>query len=276
MIRLTFTPPVGSVTWDSWVATAEAAREALLESPPELRKIRDRIYKGGRDFLLAATYKKCAYCETFLPPQERKGDVEHFRPKGGVRDAEGKIVHVVSAGVSARHPGYFWLAYEYSNLLPVCGACNRRARDEREGRITGKGEIFPTLNGWYASTPDEVVQEQPVLLNPWLETDDPADHFLFDPSTGLTIGKTERGRGAVEILGLNRDGLPEERKKTCRDVEKAVLAGVNAILLHATIDPDYVAMSDAVRDGSAEYAAFCRVHLAGTRSALMMALNKPR
>lgn len=51
--------------------------------------------------------KNHAYCETFLPPGERKGDVEHYRPKGRVRGRHGRLVQVVLAGQQVQHPGYF-------------------------------------------------------------------------------------------------------------------------------------------------------------------------
>jgi Transposase, Mutator family len=45
------------------------------------------------------------------------GDVEHFRPKGGVRqDEKDKLLPV----------DYFWLAYEWSNLFLACQICNQR------------------------------------------------------------------------------------------------------------------------------------------------------
>jgi hypothetical protein len=261
MIRLEFVPPVGDLEWDTWVAKATQERQSLLASPPELRRIKDKVYKGGRSFLLRATRKKCAYCETYLPPGERAGDVEHFRPKGRVRDRRGAIVTVTLAGQQVQHPGYFWLAYDYRNLLPVCGACNRRARDEREGRLTGKGDIFPTLDDWYAAAPTEVTNEKPSLLNPWLPADDPADHLLFDPSTGLVIAKTTRGEETKDLLGLNRDGLPEERLKACTAVHHHIFMGLTARWMGSE-DPSYVALVANIKDGSIEYAAFCRAQFA--------------
>lgn len=258
MIRLQFIPPVGDAHWDDWVAKADAERLALLSAAPDTRQIKGHLYKGGRDFLLQATHKKCAYCETFLPPGERKGDVEHYRPKGRVRDRHGSIVQVVLAGEQVQHPGYFWLAYDYHNLLPVCGACNRRARDEREGRLTGKGDIFPTLDDYYAAQPDDVLNEKPSLLNPWLREDDPEEHLLFDPHTGRVAGLTPRGEETLHVLGLNRDGLVEERLKACQDVHNRITLGVMARLQQGTNDPAYTATIAEIDTGVAEYTAIRR------------------
>ncbi|TAX26551.1 endonuclease [Rhizobium leguminosarum] len=54
---------------------------------------------------------KCAYCESRYDINAPV-DIEHFRPKGGVE--------------GTKHPGYWWLAAEWTNLLPSCIDCNRR------------------------------------------------------------------------------------------------------------------------------------------------------
>lgn len=257
MIRLQFIPPVNDSDWNKWVAKAENERLALLSAAPESRRIKDDIYKGPRDLLLKATHNKCGYCETFLPPGERKGDVEHYRPKGRVRDRHGSLVQVEIAGQHVQHPGYFWLAYDYHNLLPVCGACNRRARDSREDRLTGKGDIFPTLDDYYAARPDEVIKEQPALLNPWLADDDPEQHLLFDPTTGLVVGQTPRGQETAQLLGLNRDGLVEERLQACQNVHDRITLALMARLQGFT-QASYPQTVGDIENGVAEYAAFCR------------------
>jgi hypothetical protein len=255
MIRLTFVVPAGDQEWDDWTTRTANERDRMLQEEFGPKQINDRLYKAQRDRLLAATHKKCAYCETYLPPGERKGDVEHYRPKGRVRDRYGKVVRVKRAGVEMNHPGYYWLAYDYKNLLPNCGACNRRARDAASGRLTGKSDIFPTLNDLWACEPGEVESEQPALLNPWL--DDPSVHLAFDPDTGLVIGRTERGKETVELLGLNRDGLPEERKAKCEDVRRYFLDTVAAVF-KGQKDELAEQRIHAIRDGSAQYAAICR------------------
>ena len=131
-------------------------------------------------------------------------------------------------GVEIVHPGYYWLAYDYLNLLPACSACNRRAGDAASGVNTGKSDIFPTLDDHWAACPEEVPEELPALLNPWL--DDPAEHLCFDPDTGLVEGATDRGRVTVDLLGLNRDGLPEARKNACRDFRKALRDSVGDVV----------------------------------------------
>src|ERR1700690_2130973 len=53
----------------------------------------------------------CAYCG-----MSTNGlDVEHFRPKGSIRNDQA-------------HKGYWWLAYEVSNYLLGCTVCNRNRK----------------------------------------------------------------------------------------------------------------------------------------------------
>jgi len=59
---------------------------------------------------------KCAYCET--PGFAGfSWSVEHFRPKGSVAE-------------DRSHPGYYWLAYTWTNLYPSCVFCNQRRHTE--------------------------------------------------------------------------------------------------------------------------------------------------
>jgi uncharacterized protein (TIGR02646 family) len=87
-----------------------------------------------RSVLFDAFLGKCAYCEVQFV-LDQTGDVEHFRPKAGVVDEHDQRVD---------HPGYYWLAYEWSNLLPSCSKCNRLTKT-KDGRRVGKGERFPVM-----------------------------------------------------------------------------------------------------------------------------------
>lgn len=265
MIRLRFTPPESDAAWDAWIEEGRAAVAKMLADDTGKPKIVAALYKRQRDRLLTATHQKCAYCELRLPAGQRKGDVEHYRPKARARRIDGKVVKVLRGGVEIDHPGYFWLAYDYMNLLPACSACNRRAGDAASGVNTGKSDIFPTLDDRWAVRPEDVPTERPALLNPWL--DDPTQHLLFDPDTGLVAGKSNRGRITVSLLGLNRDGLPEARKKACEDLDRALAAVGDAVRQGA--HPADVRLVQSVTDGSAEYAAICRVECLRGREKIM-------
>ncbi len=174
--------------------------------------IKDDIYKGKkrigrktifevREAMKVIYFNKCAYCEI----KEHKPEVEHFRPKKSV------------TGVN-EHPGYYWLCYEWSNLLPSCRYCNT------EG---GKGNRFPVL-GVHCTQPPIIDQklnlekcgaknpplkdERPYLLNP--ETDDPKMYFEFK-NNGEMMGVDQDGRGkmTIKICNLNRQNLLFRRQQ---------------------------------------------------------------
>src|SRR5260370_13883115 len=77
---------------------------------------RSKIYRHDsvKASLLRAQHDKCCYCERKIRASGY-GDVEHFRPKGAVRQDEHS---------AEEKPGYYWLVYEWSNLLISCSVCN--------------------------------------------------------------------------------------------------------------------------------------------------------
>jgi hypothetical protein len=227
MIRIKFKPPVGDEKWDKWIEEATAATEALVTGG-EPYKFKDALYKKMRQVIFDAFHGKCAYCEAKFILTET-GDVEHFRPKGAVTDEFDKPVPRSKRDPNP-HPGYYWLAYHWENLLPSCSKCNRPTRT-RDGRRVGKGTRFPVLpntrfrQGRALQRPQEK-KERPVFIHPSKEN--PLAHFVFDPQLGVLAGRTKRGKLCVELLDLNREGLPEERKdiyiSTVSNLARAVSA----------------------------------------------------
>ena len=72
------------------------------------------------------------------------GDVEHFRPKAGYRQRpEDPLVQ----------PGYYWLAYEWSNLLFCCQLCNQRFKATISRSPTTRGEQNVTTTTSRMSNP---------------------------------------------------------------------------------------------------------------------------
>ena len=214
MIRVEFRKPVPPDDFDDWLERCKHAAKGLT-GPDD---ISEKLYKEQRLVFLDLFNGKCAYCEAKLILDQHHGDVEHYRPKGRVTDENDNVIEIDDGNGGRRpHPGYYWLAYDWRNLLPSCAACNRPGKTG--DRRAGKWNRFPVV-GKHAWTPDGIAGEQPLLLNPLLEEDDPDKHLVFDPETGRIIGTTDRGRKTVAILDLNRDGLPGAR----RDVFDAVRA----------------------------------------------------
>ena len=143
---------------------------------------------------------KCAYCEI-----EHAGcwDVEHYRPAHSVKEA-------------SKHPGYYWLAYEWSNLLPACKACNQRLTDphEPDKRGQGKQDQFPILDeSKRAYEPsDDLAIEERLILNPCL--DDPCLHLQLLPTGKLEAkGGSLIGETTIRVLGLNKVKRQKHRQK---------------------------------------------------------------
>ncbi|GEM_PF-397599 len=163
-------------------------------SASDVKLALDRLFHG-----------KCAYCESVYASIHPM-DVEHWRPKGLVtKREEGRIIPMVK-------PGYYWLAAEWTNLLPSCIDCNRQryhqeaeasslalildadvddtsppdmsvleAPIERDAVLRrvkrGKKNLFPVVGDRYASNPDAYAEQPdvPLLLNP---CEDDVERFL--------------------------------------------------------------------------------------------------
>ena len=180
---------------------------------------------------------KCAYCESYYFGQAPV-DVEHYRPKGKVAEAPG-------------HPGYWWLAMAWENLLPSCIDCNRRrwqvlpalpesleelylAPDIDDGIAKlGKQDLFPIAGVRVAEEGADIVAEQALLLEPTI--DDPAQHlrYYFDDVEPLALMlpvlaagvPSPRGLASIHVYGLNRLGLVQERTRVLQRVN--FLAGLS-------------------------------------------------
>lgn len=215
MRKIDFAEP-GTPEWAAWRASCESAACAIVEQLECGQKpdIVDALYKDQKQFYADISGPfggRCAYCERVIV-SDQYGDMEHYRPKGGVQDEDWSVVEREQGGEKVKHPGYRWLAYDWKNLLFACVSCNRPSI----GRQFGKWNRFP-VDGQRAWAPGEEADEQPVLLNPCV--DDPAEHMTFDSLTGRLVGTSDRGRRTIAILGLNDRSLPALRQKAYRDFE---------------------------------------------------------
>ena len=238
-------------TWNRLSQQATVKRAWLLEmyAANQPIEISDSLYKAlGRAFF-AETTVKCAYCENEFRLSQA-GDVEHFRPKGRVTDENDQVIFIGTDQARRPHPGYFWLAYDWTNLLPSCWKCNRPARTT-DGRLVGKSTRFPVF-GRHADPVNFSVMDTPLLINPF--EDDPSDHLDMDLKTGILFKKTVRGAMSIKLLDLNREGLPEARRRVYDYV--LMRAGIfHAALLRG--DEDEIARSEtdllSYKTGRAEY-----------------------
>ena len=138
---------------------------------------------------------KCAYCEsviTIVPnnPQQSNNSIEHFRPKGS---------YIQKYGRKEYHPGYYWLAYDLSNIFIACKKCNNL-----------KANFFPILLHTTRCTTHmgNLDKEEELIVNPF--TVDPKEHIVFNKY--IIKSKTYKGKTTIKYLGLNRQPLIELRK----------------------------------------------------------------
>jgi uncharacterized protein (TIGR02646 family) len=187
--------------------SAAARRDALREGAAH--EPRDSVY--AHLYVKAALEKlfhdKCAYCETSLTAAP-DWDVEHFRPKGKVAERDD-------------HPGYYWLAYEWTNLYPSCKPCNQRRRDPprwgdlRFAGTAGKAHQFPLGNETTrALAPeDDLDREDRLLLDP-CGADRPGEHLRFSVDGQVVpVAGSRMGQATVEVFHLRRRRLRDQRRQ---------------------------------------------------------------
>jgi uncharacterized protein (TIGR02646 family) len=186
-----------------------------------------------KNALKGAQHHKCCYCEARFDATHA-GDVEHYRPKGAVSGAAGKVL-----------PGYYWLAYAWSNLFYACAACNQYAKRSQ----------FPLADEAKraADHHHNLADEVPLILDPG-GVEDPRAHIVFRGD--VATWTSPQGKATVKALKLDRDGLnlarrshPESLDRLLRtisaleqsaDTEAVTLVAEARALLHAA------ALADAV------------------------------
>jgi hypothetical protein len=147
--------------------------------------------------LQRAQYDKCCYCEGIFHGHAA-GDVDHFRPKGYCQQGPKS---------SRYYPGYYWLAYQWDNLLFSCQVCNR----------SYKRNLFPLADplARALSRTEDTTREAPLLLDP-SGPDDPREHIQFHED--VPRGITEMGRTTVDVLKLDRVALNDRRREKLNTV----------------------------------------------------------
>ena len=170
-----------------------------------------KLWREFKELLYELQHGKCCYCERGLLMGE--AHVEHFRPKAKVEEAE-------------RHPGYWWLAYSWENLLLACETCNIK-----------KGAKFPLEPGSERLDPEDcdLEKEKPILINPLKE--DPEEFIEYDffeedieecTEDDLSeklmvkaVGKCERGQKTVsKLTGINNRYMMQERASKLENFEE--------------------------------------------------------
>jgi len=193
--------------------------------------IKDSIYAHPtvKSLLKADQRNRCCYCEK--PIEGSYNDVEHYRPKGRVREEED-------------HKGYWWLGYDWNNLLFACSVCNRSNKNDQF-------PIHPDSNR--AFEPDDNIEdEDPLILNPTDANVEELFEYIYYTRL-VSIGgdeierdfvKIEAKRGTDELkaqttitlLDLNREDLQEGRG--------GVYTAVETLLYNPAMREEYLSSSD--------------------------------
>jgi hypothetical protein len=257
MIQINFTEPTDTI-WTRWrrecdEETPKYADVIKTRKAPEISKLyRRQSIKERYYFNPEGPFRgKCAYCETYLTHFQNP-DVEHFRPKLGVTDEKDVAVTIDYGWGSVTHLGYFWLAYDWRNLLPSCVKCNQAS--DIAGEKIGKHNRFP-VTGSHARSDTEVGTEQPLLLHP--VHDEPEKHLRVNTSDGMMEPRdgSRRGLMTIHVFGLNvRDQLKERRYAKVLEVK----ALFTQLLHDATSRQAVLTKIEAMRAGQGEYVAAVR------------------
>lgn len=139
-----------------------------------------------KDLLIADQHEKCCFCESkFL--ETSHGDVEHFRPKRAYQKLDSKKLN---------YPGYYWLTYNWNNLMFSCEKCNR----------SYKRNQFPlqtetTRKTWH-DHPNLIENEDSFLINPNFE--DPSAYITFLNESPSAVKGNLKGEKTIEAFNLKR------------------------------------------------------------------------
>lgn len=222
-------------------------------SPAEYRSkslpIKRNIYGAlsVKNALRKDQHEKCAFCESKFS-HIGYGDVEHLRPKRGYKQ---------NSRDRLCYPGYYWLAYEWSNLFYSCQLCNQRF----------KRNLSPLQNTRQRarSHHHDIGAEKPLLVDP--AAVDPSLFVTFLNEYAHPVEGSAIGRTTMTVLGLNRKELIEVRRDLVRTIrvlletrvclEKNLVEGEAALTYRTQLDKINAELAELTRDW-AQFAGMAR------------------
>lgn len=192
----------------------------------EIRRIIERLVNDGRcptedDFVAVwnenstwkiryfkAQFEKCVWCETWLA--NHAAPFDHFRPKTRVDELDPmRPGHELTDSPYVRDrsplyqfkPGYWWLAYAWTNYLLSCERCN-----------TGWKRCFFPIRGGHCRPPSQDKPDESLLLDPF-GREDPSAHLRFDEFGQIdAVRGSEYGEPTIQTCGLRRETLRASRE----------------------------------------------------------------
>lgn len=179
-------------------------KKRILEKKPGENIGKPYNHEEVRKTLIILYKNKCAYCEGKIKVSNSTPRIEHYRPKNGIKSVD-------------NHKGYYWLGYEWTNLLLACEVCNnstyksnkfpledestRVSDDLKKERFIDTNDEFQ-LDKFQADS-DILSKEKRLLLNP--EIDDVYAHLYFTPEGVIKArNNSKMGETSIKVYGLNR------------------------------------------------------------------------
>ncbi len=201
-------------------------------------------------------HSKCCFCETDTSAGATL-QVEHYRPKAKI------------TGIKT-HPGYYWLGYQWSNLLLACSSCNNRKRNRFPTigiRITTHpitAEDFGLDIENCNITSPLLLAENAQIINPEIDTN-PMRHFRFQ-ADGTIDHNTPEGKATIDTCNLNRGGLVVKRKKLydllfkpiTQNIGRHQRGEINDDQLHQRLLVSIQSLVEHIIDDSSEYIEFAK------------------
>jgi 5-methylcytosine-specific restriction endonuclease McrA len=211
---------------EEWEDSAKKVRADIEAAEPgDRKKLIEKNAKLWRDLkttLADFSYNKCWYCET----KELRSDrvVDHFRPKNRVAERKD-------------HPGYWWLAFEWSNYRYSCTFCNSYRKSEKDKPAGGKADHFPIVdeNRRAANPADSIDDEFPMLLDP-VKNGDSLLVTFDDDGSAVPIYPDEksiphqRAKASIAFYHLDHPEIKERRYQVCREIKQLVVEGDRAMM----------------------------------------------
>jgi hypothetical protein len=211
------------------LAKVRASYPALLAKPAKSYNFKAYKADDVQTAIETLFNDKCAYCETHFGAGGPV-DIEHFRPKGEVLD-------------DPAHPGYWWLAMRWENLLYSCIDCNRMRgqvivtegmsheqvallRQQHRRSNAGKKNAFPIRGVRRLPEDCDLDAEDALLIDP--TRIHPDEHLTFDADASDTClavaretpnGPDPLGQASIHVFGLNRSVLVDARSMLWRKLK---------------------------------------------------------
>jgi len=141
-------------------------------------------------------HNKCCFCESIFDANGY-GDIEHFRPKAAYK-LDNKLIY----------PAYYWLAYDWNNLMYSCQKCNQEFK-RNEFPLLDENKRVKNHN-----SVNKIEDEEHTLINPL--TEDPENFIYFmqeipKSKQNLNLNDKIRADETIRVFGINRKELNRDR-----------------------------------------------------------------